>query len=330
MSAHFPDTDTVRTALALATRAPSVHNIQPWAWRVGDESLHLYVDGTRRLARTDPDGRDVMISCGAALNHCVVALAALGWQSRIHRFPNLAEPLHLASIEVQPLVASDLDVTLAGAIPRRRTDRRHFSAWPVSHHDVSLMGARAARMGVAMRRIEPTTELRAALAQAVWQHATDREYLDELTVWSGRYASTAGVPARSVPTSDPNSPVPARLFAGTALTQPPDASSTDDHGVLLALGTTEDDDLARLRAGEATSLVSLTATALGLASCPVSEPLEVSETRDAIRADAFGDEEFPQMLLRIGWAPVNADPLPSTPRRPLDEVVTRLNGSTLD
>jgi hypothetical protein len=192
------------------------------------------------------------------------------------------------------------------------------------------MGARAARMGVAMRRMEPTTEMRAALAQAVWQHATDREYLDELTVWSGRYASTAGVPARNAPTSDPNSPVPARLFAGTALTQPPDSCSTDDHGVLLALGTVGDGELARLRAGEATSLVLLTATALGLASCPVSEPLEVPQTRAAIRSDAFGDDEFPQMLLRIGWAPVNADPLPSTPRRPLDDVVARLDGSSFD
>jgi nitroreductase len=330
MSTHFPDTSTVRTVLALATRAPSVHNVQPWAWRVGADSLNLYADGTRRLLHTDPDGRDLIVSCGAALNHCVVALAALGWQSRIHRFPIPAEPSHLASIEVQPLLASDLDVTLAAAIPKRRTDRRHFSAWPVSHHDVSLMGARAARMGVSMRRMEPTTDMRAALAQAVRQHATDRGYLDELTVWSGRYASTAGVPARNAPTSDPNSPVPARLFAGTALTQPPGARSTDDHGVLLALGTAGDGELARLRAGEATSMVLLTATALGLASCPVSEPLEVPQTRDAIRADAFGDDEFPQMLVRIGWAPVNADPLPSTARRPLDDVVARLDGSSFD
>ena len=36
------------------------------------------------------------------------------------------------------------------------------------------------------------------------------------------------------------------------------------------------------------------------------------------------------MLLRIGWAPVNADPLPATPRRPLDEFVTRLDGSALN
>lgn len=329
MSTHFPDAQKLRAALSMATRAPSVHNVQPWVWRVDADSLQLYADPTRHLVHTDPDGRDMMMSCGAALNHCVVALTALGWQATVHRFPSAAEPLHLASIEVKPAEPVEVDVALAAAIPRRRTDRRHFSAWPVALGDISLMGARAARMGVSMRRIEPTAELRAAMAQAVWTHATDREYLDELTVWSGRYSSTAGVPARSAPESDPRSPVPGRLFAGTALAQPPGVAPADDHGVLLALGTRTDDDLSRLRAGEATSMVLLTATALGLASCPVTEPLEVRETRDAIRADAFGDEGFPQMLVRIGWAPVNADPLPPTPRRPLDEVVSRMDGTRL-
>ena len=36
MSAHFPDAETIRSALMLAVRAPSVHNTQPWMWRVGD------------------------------------------------------------------------------------------------------------------------------------------------------------------------------------------------------------------------------------------------------------------------------------------------------
>ncbi|PRC62821.1 NAD(P)H nitroreductase, partial [Mycobacterium sp. ITM-2017-0098] len=67
----------------------------------------------------------------AALHHCVVALAALGWQAKVHRFPNPAEQDHLAALELRRYPAADLDVTLAAAIPRRRTDRRHYSAWPV-------------------------------------------------------------------------------------------------------------------------------------------------------------------------------------------------------
>ena len=69
----------------------------------------------------------------------------------------------------------------------------------------------------------------------------------------------------------------------------------------------------------------LTATAQGLASCPVTEPLQIADTRAAVQGDVFGTSGFPQMLLRIGWAPVNAEPVPATPRRPLADVVEWLD-----
>lgn len=329
MNARFPDHDTIHTVLSLATRAPSIHNSQPWRWRVGTQSLHLYADPDRHLPNTDPDSRDLLLSCGASLNHAVVALAALGWQAKVHRLPNPGDAEHLAAIEVYRHPASDLDVVLAAAIPRRRTDRRLYNAWCVPDTDVALMGARAARAGVMLRQVALLPKLQRIVAQAVWQHATDHDYLVELSTWSGRHAAVAGVPARSTPPSDPTAPIPGRLFAGPALAQPPDVTPEDDAATVLALGTKDDSPLARLRAGEATSLMLLTATALGLASCPVTEPLEIAETREAVKEDVFGDSGYPQMLLRIGWAPVNADPLPATPRRPLTDVVEWLDDEPL-
>lgn len=330
MNARFPDRKTIHAVLSLATRAPSIHNSQPWRWRVGDESLHLYADPDRHLANTDPDSRDLLLSCGASLHHAVVALAALGLQAKINRLPDSLHPAHLAAIEVYRHPATELDIALAAAIPRRRTDRRHYGWWPVPAADITLMGSRAARAGVMMRQVESLPKLQHVVAQAAWQHATDHDYLTELTAWSGRYASESGVPARNTPQSDPTAPIPGRIFAGPALAQPPDTESADDGAVVLALGTKDDSRLARLRAGEGTSLVLLTATALGLSSCPVTEPLEIVETREAVRSDVFGISGYPQMLLRVGWAPVNADPLPSTPRRPLADVASWLDGSRFE
>ena len=66
--------------------------------------------------------------------------------------------------------------------------------------------------------------------------------------------------------------------------------------------------------------VLLTATRLGLAGSPLTQPLEVGGIRTFVRDHVTGGAH-PQMLLRLGW-PHGAS-LPPTPRRPLEEVVTR-------
>jgi len=58
--------DQVDFLIATAARAPSVHNTQPWRFRVGEFAIELYADMGRKL-RTDPLGREMLISCGAAL-----------------------------------------------------------------------------------------------------------------------------------------------------------------------------------------------------------------------------------------------------------------------
>jgi hypothetical protein len=210
---------------------------------VGAESLHLYSDANRQLPNTDPDGRDLILSCGAALNHCVVAFAAVGWQAKVTRLPNPADPNHLAAIELSRSTADPVDIALAAAIPRRRTDRRHYSSWPVPVGDTALMAARAARNGVTLCQVEDTDKLHKIVAQSVWDHM-NHDYLAELAAWSGRYASVAGVPARNAPKSDPKAKIPSRFFAGPALAMPSGSSADEDDAVVLALGTRADDRLA--------------------------------------------------------------------------------------
>ena len=230
--AAFPDAETVGAVVDMAARAPSVHTWHPWRWQVSPRSLDLYAD----LPGTDPHRRDVVLSCGSALHHCTVALAAMGWRAKIRRLPDPADRDHLAAIEVSMQAPSDLDVMLAAAITDRQPDHRTDGSGPVSWGDIAVMGARAARAGVMLRQIVAETE------------------------------------------TEPHR----------------------DGNVVVALGTESDDELAQLRAGEAASLVLLSATAMGLAGHPVTEPFEIPGGREAVRADVFGSDGHPQMLLRLG------------------------------
>jgi len=326
MYSKSPDNAVIEAALALAIRAPSVHNSQPWRWRVGAEYVDLFIDPARRLPRVDPAGRGMLLSCGVALQHFTVALSALGWATEVHRFPDPRNSNHVARIDIVDSSTSEADIALAAAIPHRRTDRRSFSSWPVPGADVATLAALAARAGVMLRRVADEGELAEVVAHAVREHISDPAYLEELTMWSGRHGAESGVPARNTPApqksvAGKSGLFSARVFANPVLEQPTGVEARDDAGVVLILATATDDQLALLRAGEATGAVLLSATAMGLASCPLTEPLEIAATRAEIRTKLLGEEGFPQMLLRIGWAAVNADPLPTTPRRPLADVV---------
>lgn len=319
-----PDRETLRKAVALATRAPSVHNTQPWRWTVESRSVHLFADWTRHVPATDPDGRDLMISCGAALHHLRVALAAFGWTGVVHRLPNPADPTHLAMVETRPHEPTEDDIWLARTIQRRRTDRRRFASWPVPPGHLESLTAAAGQQGaLAVAVTDPAArfQLAGAIAQAAVVQENNPDYRIEMMIWSGRGSGGDGVLAASVPeTSGGLADVRQRTFSHGTLTEPA-GTRYGEQASMLVIATSSDDQLSRLRAGEATSAVLLAATRLGMAVCPMSQPLEIADTRHAIQDDVLDGSAVPQLLLRLGWPPVSNDPLPLSPRRNLDEVI---------
>ncbi len=318
------DTETVLAALRLAVRAPSVHNSQPWSWRVDGRTVHLYADPFRQVPATDPQGRDLVMSCGAALHHMLVALAASGWAGRVRRLPDPHRPDHLAAVELTPHATTRSDADLAAAIPRRRTDRRRFSSWPVPGELIGEMAELAESEGLTLQEVtEPRLRWRLfkAITAAAEMQAADPAYTAEIARWSGRPGGVAeGVPAANSPLPEPApGRMPMRAFADPALTEAP-GRGEPENAALLLLSTFTDSPANWLRAGEVASAVLLTATSAGLASSPLTQPLEVESTRAFVR-DHIGalTTAHPQILLRIGWPPPGE--LPATPRRPLDDVV---------
>ncbi|NKY59368.1 Acg family FMN-binding oxidoreductase [Nocardia flavorosea] len=317
-----PGPETVHSALALASRAPSVHNSQPWLWRLGGSTVHLYADTSRHLPFTDPDSRDLLLSCGAVLHHFRIAAHSLGWRTIVHRLPNPDDPQHLASIEFVRATPDSGVLQLARAINRRHTDRRRVTSWQVSPGHIATLLAAATDEGADALDVTEERQrsvLREAFTRAADRHQHDDGYRAELSRWSGHYATADGVPARNaVVAADPLT----REFRGPTMQQVVD--DTIDGAHLLLVHTRSDDRLARLQAGETTSAVLLSATELGLATCPLSEPFEIGDTREQVRTEVLHGSGYPQIVLRVGWASTRAPSVPVTPRRPLTHMVKPL------
>ena len=323
-------TNRLITGVEHALRAPSVHNTQPWRWRIADDAVELHADWNRHLVATDPGRRDLVISCGAALHHLLVALAAQGVEVRVDRLPDPENSGHLATVVVQPDAGHPGDATLFRYISRRRTDRRRMSQRPVSTAHLRDLSERAERAGT---RLIPVTgpDMRDRLTSALTAGAHRQEfspgYATELELWTRRYpAAHDGIPTTSIAPLPIGgaAATPLRRFPHGQLPQPrsfPGEGSDDDAAELLVIATSGDDVLDRLRAGEATSAVLLAATGLGLATTPLSQGFEIDETRRAIQTTVLHVPEHPQLLLRIGWPASTAAELAPTPRRDLRSVL---------
>jgi hypothetical protein len=319
-------TDAVEHAL----RAPSVHNTQPWRWRVADAAIQLFADRDRHLVATDPDARDLVLSCGAALHHLLVALAARGLEVQVERLPNPEDQTHLATVTVCPGAGLPADAASSPAIDLRRTDRRRMSHRPVPPELLAELTKHARRAGAFLlpaRDAAVRGRLTAAIADAGRRQQQAPGYITELEVWTRRFVGAHdGIAAGSLTTSPVGVPAvsPLRAFPEGRLRQPGPPvghGRADDAAELLVVATPGDDLLDRLRAGEATSATLLAATQLGLATTPLSQGIEVNTTRDAISHEVLHVPEYPQLVIRVGWPATGATALPPTPRRPLQAVL---------
>ncbi|MEV4729672.1 hypothetical protein [Saccharopolyspora sp. NPDC049426] len=75
--------EEVATIASAVNRAPSVYNTQPWSLLMRDRVVELYERDSPAELRHDTEGRDRLISCGAALMNLVLAVRKLGWRAEL-------------------------------------------------------------------------------------------------------------------------------------------------------------------------------------------------------------------------------------------------------
>jgi hypothetical protein len=147
---------TLKDAAGAAGSAPSIHHTRPWSRRLHGDELELFLDRSGTLEVTDPDDRLAMLSCGTALHHACVSLAADGWRTTATRLPASTEPGHLATIRVEGRAPIELAaVRQLRAISLRHTDRQPISNVRIDTDKLRSIVTANERPGIAVQLLRP-------------------------------------------------------------------------------------------------------------------------------------------------------------------------------
>jgi nitroreductase len=325
-----------RHALAWAVLAPSGHNTQPWLFHIaddGDPRVEVHADRRRALPVVDPEDRELAISCGAAAEALVVALRRFGLDTTVGGpdDPVLAGAADGLAV-VRPAGAvtpSGPDRVLFDALTTRQTVRTAFGDEPVAAPLVSDLMAIAMSHGAELVTLEDRRARRAVgalVAEGDRRQFDDPSFRRELAAWvhSRRAASHDGMSGAAFGMPDRLSAVGALVIRtfdlGRGIAAADEAKIADGSPLLAVLATPGDAPADWVTAGRALMRVLLTAAAAGIDAGYLNQPIEVADLRPRL-ADVAGVSGAPQLLLRLGRRPADAEPLAPSVRRPVAEVL---------
>lgn len=303
--------DDIAVVLQCAALAPSVHNTQPWQLHADGAAIEVRADRSRQLGYLDPTGRQLHVSCGAAIEFAHLAARSVGRDCAVRLLPDPNDPDLLAVLRLGRVsLPTPTEQRLADAIAVRYTDRGPYSDTPVPDGVVEDIRRRGAELDVWVRTIDEPDDRRAlitVLSDAEHDEAADSRYADELARWTGS-ATGVGLPDDATADrwpSDRVSQVPLRDFSGHGEHPTPsgrgDQSPPDvERDLLLMIGTAVDDPGAWLAAGRALGWALLRAAADGVSAQPLGPAVDLPAARTRLRHQ-LGLVGHPQFVVRMGY-----------------------------
>jgi hypothetical protein len=325
----------VNFLLRYAILAPSSHNTQPWLFKIiGNDTIELYADRSRALPVADPDDREMVISCGAALYYLRLVANHFGLTETVELLPdNKNNPDLLAKISFKESddqviqKQAQQDIPLFEAIAKRRSNRSPFENRKLAD-DLLLSLKDDARAGRAWLEIFKDELQKNGLAALISQgdkiQLSDKKFRRELAAWihPNRSHTRDGMPgyAHGIPDiASYVSPLLIRTFDIGRGQAAKDTQLATGSPVLAVLGTDADEPLDWIHAGQALARIVLHARAENVWTSFMNQPIEVPELRPKLLEAIGRSEGHPQLLVRMGYG---KDVKP-TPRRDVDEVLLR-------
>ena len=305
-----------------ATLAASSHNTQPWRFGLERDSVVILPDLSRRCPVVDPDDHHLYCSIGCATENLVLAARAAGLGGEaIVSGSGVRVDLTASAPERSPWF---------DAIPMRQTSRVEFDGTELAPGELNALERAGRGDGVSVLLLtsrEQKDQVAAYVAAGNTAQFGDPRWTSEMREWirfNQREARRRGDGLSGAALGIPNVP---RWFgervmsiAATAASQNrKDARHIRSSGAIAVLFSERDDPRSWIEAGRCCQRLALEATARGLRSAFLNQPIEVPALRPQFAAFLGIGSRRPDLVLRIGRGP----DAPRSLRRPLDEVLLR-------
>jgi len=307
----------------MATLAANGHNTQPWTFSLEENRVRIRPDFSRRTEVVDPDDHHLFVSLGCAAENLMVAAAARGRPGEVE-VSGGARP----EIDIALSGGASSQQDLAAAIPLRQSTRSVYDGRPISTDDLKRLRAAAGEEGVSVRFFTEAADKGAILDLIVEGNSAqmdDPDFVAELRDWirfspgealarrDGLFAACSGGPV-----------VPSwlgGLLFGAVFTKGAENDKYRDHvrssaGIAVFTGDRADPE-NWMRVGRSFQRFALQATALGIRSAHLNQPVEVPSVRAEFARWLGVPDKRPDLVIRFGRAPA----LPMSLRRPVAEVI---------
>jgi hypothetical protein len=306
-----------------AIKAPSGHNTQPWKFKFTENSIEIIPDFTKSLPIVDKSNREFYISLGCALENLCITAQHLGYNYKIVQQNGQGI---IVNLEKSGIVN---DNELFFQIEKRQTNRSIYKQTIISNEIINNLKNIA---------IEPNTQVYFAkigedFADLLTQYIlkgneiqmNDEEFRNELIFWmrfnkeeirktnDGLTYKAMGFP--SIPR------FLGRPIVGGYL-KPKKQNETDlekinssSHFVLF---TTKDNSISEwINLGRSLQRILLETTRFEISNAYLNPPCEIEAIAKEIQEILPINNEYPTLLLRIGYA----EPMPYSPRKSIKEIM---------
>lgn len=319
------DEATMREICRYGTLAPSVHNTQPWRFKLAGPAIEVFVDPASILQEGDPTRRELWLSMGACLENLCLAAGSLGYKT------GLKTDAH-GDFDQRPVAVLKLSKSAGGdkewlkAIEERVSDRFSYRSKPVSQNLLNkISGSWQSKSVKVMATGDP--ELLTTLGELTEKGLSValgfpgfRKELSELVHFNWQRPKV-GMPGYTLTRGTLGS-VLEKASLATGLGS---RKKAVEDGRLIAAGpavimtfTSGDTPLYWLEAGRAFQHALLQAALLGLHTATVAAVVEAGDFHEDIEALA-GTAWRLQTVSRAGYP--TKQHVPHSPRLPLEEVI---------